>query len=124
MKLSCLAAVLFATAIAATALPASAQVAGGPPNRQIASADTEKDIRVCFYAEQGFKQRRHCTHSERRLTRIKGSWANDVESILVENARVKVCNEINFRGDCEYISSDRKLLPKTVLNNIQSYEVL
>jgi|GEM_PF-3512823 len=135
MKLSRIAAILCATAIVATALPASAQVAGAlrnppppppPPANDTAEVEPNEpqDMRVCFFAEEGYKHRRHCTYSERRLSNIDGSWTNDVMSIKVENARVKVCNEINLRGDCEYISSDRKRLPETVLNNIQSYEVL
>lgn len=134
MNLSRIAAILCAATIVATALPASAQFAAArnnpppppPPANDTAEVEPNEpqDMRVCFYAEEGYKHRRHCAYGERRLPNIDGNWSNNVESIIVENARVKVCNEINLRGDCEYISSDRKRLPETVLNNIQSYEVL
>ncbi|HUV32535.1 MAG TPA: SH3 domain-containing protein [Devosiaceae bacterium] len=79
--------------------------------------------RVCFYENANYRGRSFCADEGDRDARLSSYWDDRISSIRIfGNARVRICEDRNYRGRCVSHSTSRPTLP-AFDDRISSYRV-
>lgn len=81
------------------------------------------DAGACFYSERNFRGSSFCVDEGDSYSRLR-TWDNKIRSIEVfGGARVDLCSEANYRGNCVTLRSDATRLPAQLDRKTSSIDV-
>jgi hypothetical protein len=81
------------------------------------------DAGACFYSERNFRGSSFCLDEGESFTRLR-NWDNAIRSVEVfGGARVDLCSDSNYRGDCVTLRRDTSRLPGQLDRKASSVDV-
>lgn len=81
------------------------------------------DAGACFYSQRDFRGQSVCIDEGDSFNRLR-NWDNAIRSVEVfGGARVELCTEPNFRGDCITLRRDAARLPRQLDRRASSLDV-
>ncbi len=81
--------------------------------------------RVCFYEDWNYQGDHFCAREGQAKARLSGPWNDRISSIRVfGDARVKVCQDWNYKGRCSVIGENHASLKGRNNDIISSYRVM
>ena len=82
-----------------------------------------QDAGACFFSERSFRGQSFCVDEGDSYSRLR-NWDNVIRSVQVfGGARVDLCSDSNFRGDCVTVRQDASRLPTQLDRRASSIDV-
>jgi len=94
----------------------------GPDSRR---GPDRRQARVCFYEDYNFGGNSFCAEEGQARRSLGNYWNDRISSVRVMgDARVRVCEDDNYRGRCTVLGNDRRSLTGRNDDIISSFRVM
>lgn len=98
------------------------QVGGQQPPQQPPQQQTPGPNEVCFYRDFNYQGPVACVSMGQNNPSLGNTWNDQISSIRVgSNARVEICRDVNYGGDCRIVTGNIAVLPGDMNDAISSF---